>query len=123
MNAALPDIFETQMMDCFTDGDIQKAIDPEPVGRLCKPKGIAEAMLWMASDLGGFEPALPFRSMMPSRFERRVIAIIGRSRTGAEQSAVGEQAADFRKPHFAAQRPFLCRLHPGKSQPSNVTVK
>ena len=45
---------ETPMMDRFTGGGIQKAIDLEPVGRLGKPEEFAKAMLWMASDLGGF---------------------------------------------------------------------
>jgi NAD(P)-dependent dehydrogenase (short-subunit alcohol dehydrogenase family) len=54
VNAILPGNIETPMMDRFTGGDIQKAIDLEPVGRLGKPKEIAEAVLWMSSDLGGF---------------------------------------------------------------------
>jgi NAD(P)-dependent dehydrogenase (short-subunit alcohol dehydrogenase family) len=54
VNAVLPGNIETAMMDRFTGGDIQKAIDLEPVGRLGKPEEIAEAVLWMASDLGGF---------------------------------------------------------------------
>ena len=54
VNAVLPGNIETPMMDRFTGDDIQKAIDLEPVGRLGKPKEIAEAVLWMASDLGGF---------------------------------------------------------------------
>jgi NAD(P)-dependent dehydrogenase (short-subunit alcohol dehydrogenase family) len=54
VNAVLPGNIETPMMDRFTGGDIQKAIDLEPVGRLGKPEEIAEAVLWMASDLGDF---------------------------------------------------------------------
>ena len=54
VNAVLPGNIETPMMDRFTGDDIQKAIDLEPVGRLGKPEEIAEAVLWMASDLGGF---------------------------------------------------------------------
>lgn len=54
VNAVLPGNVETPMMDRFTGGDIQKAIDLEPVGRLGKPEEIAEAVLWMASDLGRF---------------------------------------------------------------------
>ena len=54
VNAVLPGNIETPMMDRFTGGDIQKAIGLEPVGRLGKPEEIAEAVLWMASDLGGF---------------------------------------------------------------------
>lgn len=54
VNAVLPGNIETAMMDRFTGGDIQKAIDLEPVGRLGRPEEIAEAVLWMASDLGGF---------------------------------------------------------------------
>jgi NAD(P)-dependent dehydrogenase (short-subunit alcohol dehydrogenase family) len=54
VNAVLPGNIETPMMDRFTGGDIQKAINLEPVGRLGKPEEIAEAVLWMASDLGGF---------------------------------------------------------------------
>ena len=54
VNAVLPGNIETPMMDRFTGGDIQKAIDLEPVGRLGKPGEVAEAVLWMASDLGGF---------------------------------------------------------------------
>ncbi len=54
VNAILPGNIETPMMDRFTGGDIQKAIDLEPVGRLGKPEEIAEAVLWMCSDLGGF---------------------------------------------------------------------
>jgi NAD(P)-dependent dehydrogenase (short-subunit alcohol dehydrogenase family) len=54
VNAVLPGNIETPMMDRFTGGDIQKAIDLEPVGRLGKPEEIAEAVLWMSSDLGAF---------------------------------------------------------------------
>jgi NAD(P)-dependent dehydrogenase (short-subunit alcohol dehydrogenase family) len=54
VNAILPGNIATPMMDRFTKGDIQKAIDLEPVGRLGKPEEIAEAVLWMCSDLGGF---------------------------------------------------------------------
>ena len=54
VNAVLPGNIETPMMDRFTGGDIQKAIELEPVGRLGKPEEIAEAVLWMCSDLGGF---------------------------------------------------------------------
>jgi NAD(P)-dependent dehydrogenase (short-subunit alcohol dehydrogenase family) len=54
VNAVLPGNIATEMMDRFTGGDIQKAIDLEPVGRLGKPEEIAEAVLWMCSDLGGF---------------------------------------------------------------------
>ncbi|RYH40605.1 MAG: glucose 1-dehydrogenase [Alcaligenaceae bacterium] len=54
VNAILPGNIATPMMERFTGGDIQKAIDLEPVGRLGKPEEIAEAVLWMSSDLGGF---------------------------------------------------------------------
>ncbi len=54
VNAVLPGNIETPMMDRFTGGDIQKAIDLEPVGRLGQPEEIAEAVLWMCSDRGGF---------------------------------------------------------------------
>src|SRR4051794_26317639 len=54
VNAVLPGNIATPMMDRFTGGDIQKAIDLEPIGRLGKPEEIAEAVLWMCSDLGGF---------------------------------------------------------------------
>ena len=54
MNAVLPGNIETPMMDRFTGGDPQKAIYLEPVGRLGRPEEIAEAVLWMCSDLGGF---------------------------------------------------------------------
>ncbi|MCJ2143194.1 SDR family NAD(P)-dependent oxidoreductase [Methylobacterium sp. E-066] len=54
VNAILPGNIETPMMDRFTGGDIQKAIDLEPVGRLGKPEEIAEAVLLMSSDLGAF---------------------------------------------------------------------
>jgi NAD(P)-dependent dehydrogenase (short-subunit alcohol dehydrogenase family) len=54
VNAVLPGNIATPMMDRFTGGNIQKAIDLEPVGRLGKPEEIAEAVLWMSSDLGAF---------------------------------------------------------------------
>ena len=54
VNCVLPGNIATPMMDRFTGGDIQKAIDLEPVGRLGKPEEIAEAVLWMCSDVGGF---------------------------------------------------------------------
>ena len=54
VNAILPGNIETPMMDRFTNGDIQKAIGLEPVGRLGKPEEIADAVLWMSADLGGF---------------------------------------------------------------------
>ena len=54
VNAILPGNIETPMMDRFTSGDIQKAIDLEPVGRLGRPEEIADAVLWMSADLGGF---------------------------------------------------------------------
>ncbi len=52
MNAVLPGNIETPMMDRFTAGDIRKAIDFEPVGRLGKPEEIADAVPWMSADLG-----------------------------------------------------------------------
>ncbi len=42
----------TPMMDRFTGGDIQKAIELEPVGRLGRPRRLPKAVLWMCSDLG-----------------------------------------------------------------------
>ena len=54
VNAVLPGNIETPMMDRFTGGDIRKAIELEPVGRLGRPEEIAEAVLWMSSDLGAF---------------------------------------------------------------------
>jgi NAD(P)-dependent dehydrogenase (short-subunit alcohol dehydrogenase family) len=54
VNAVLPGNIETPMMDRFTGGDIQKAIDLEPVGRLGKPEEIADAVLWLSADLGAF---------------------------------------------------------------------
>jgi len=54
VNAVLPGNIETPMMDRFTGGDIQKAIDLEPVGRLGKPEEIADAVLWMSAELGAF---------------------------------------------------------------------
>ncbi|HEX2554722.1 MAG TPA: glucose 1-dehydrogenase [Microvirga sp.] len=54
VSCVLPGNIATPMMDRFTGGEIQKAIDLEPVGRLGKPEEIAEAVLWMCSDLGGF---------------------------------------------------------------------
>ena len=54
VNAILPGNIETPMMDRFTDGDLQKAIAQEPIGRLGKPEEIAAAVIWMCSDLGGF---------------------------------------------------------------------
>jgi hypothetical protein len=42
---------QTVELDRFPGGDIQKAIDLEPGGRLAKPEEIAEALLLMASDL------------------------------------------------------------------------
>jgi len=53
VDAVLPGNIETPTMDRFTGDDVQKAIDLEPVGRLGKPEEIAEAVLWMCSDLGG----------------------------------------------------------------------
>jgi NAD(P)-dependent dehydrogenase (short-subunit alcohol dehydrogenase family) len=54
VNAVLPGNIETPMMDRFTGGDLEKAIALEPVGRLGKPEEIAEAVLWMSSDVGAF---------------------------------------------------------------------
>jgi len=54
VNAILPGNIATPMMERFTGGNLQKAIDLEPVGRLGKPEEIAAAVLWMCSDLGGF---------------------------------------------------------------------
>lgn len=54
VNAVLPGNIDTPMMDRFTGGDIQKAVDLEPVGRLGKPEEIADAVLWMSADLGAF---------------------------------------------------------------------
>jgi len=54
VNAVLPGNIATPMMDRFTGGDIQKAIDLEPIGRLGRPEEIAEAVLWMSADLGAF---------------------------------------------------------------------
>ena len=60
------------MMDRFTGGDIQKAIDLEPVGRLGKPEEIAEAVLWMCSDLGGFVTGASIVVEAAGRYSRSV---------------------------------------------------
>jgi len=54
VNAILPGNMETSMMDRFTNGDIQKAMELEPVGRLGRPEEIAHPVIWMSEDLGGF---------------------------------------------------------------------
>lgn len=54
MNAILPGNIEMPMMERFTGGDIQKAIDLEPVGRLGKPEEIADAVLLMSAVLGAY---------------------------------------------------------------------
>jgi NAD(P)-dependent dehydrogenase (short-subunit alcohol dehydrogenase family) len=54
VNAVLPGNIETPMMDRFTGGDIQKAIDLEPVGRLGKPEEIAGLCAYLASDEAAF---------------------------------------------------------------------
>ena len=54
VNAILPGNIRTPMTDRFTGGDLQRAIDLEPVGRLGKPEEIADAVLWISSDLSGF---------------------------------------------------------------------
>lgn len=54
VNAVLPGNIDTPMLHRSTGGDSEKAIQYEPVGRLGKPEEIAEAVLWMCSDLGGF---------------------------------------------------------------------
>jgi NAD(P)-dependent dehydrogenase (short-subunit alcohol dehydrogenase family) len=51
VNAVLPGNIATALIDRFTAGDIQEAIDLEPVGR---PEEIAEAMLWVCLDLSEF---------------------------------------------------------------------
>ena len=54
VNAVLPGNIETPMMDRFTGGDIQKAIDLEPVGRLGKPEEIGHAVAFLASPLSDY---------------------------------------------------------------------
>lgn len=54
VNAILPGNIATPMMDRFTGGNLDLAIEQEPVGRLGKPEEIAAAVLWMCSDLGAF---------------------------------------------------------------------
>ena len=42
------------MMELFHGGDIQKAIDLEPVDAWASPKIFGYAVLWMSADLGAF---------------------------------------------------------------------
>ena len=107
VNAVLPGNIETPMMDRFTGGDIQKAIDLEPVGRLGKPEEIAEAVLWMCSDLG----ALRHRRIDLGR--RRMVALIAlrEVRQDADQApritAIGRRARRMVHRHRADRPAFL----------------
>lgn len=59
------------MMNGCTDDDIQKAIDLKLIRRLGKPGEIAEAVLWMCSDLGGFVTGAA-TVMADGRSDRRI---------------------------------------------------
>ena len=57
INAICPGIIETPMMDRFSGGTPegrQRVIDQEPIGRMGRPEEIAEAVLWLCSNGGGF---------------------------------------------------------------------
>ena len=57
INAICPGIIETPMMDRFSGGTPegrQRVIDQEPIGRMGRPQEIAEAVLWLCSNGGGF---------------------------------------------------------------------
>ena len=57
INAICPGIIETPMMDRFSGGTPegrQRVIDQEPIGRMGRPEEIADAVLWLCSNGGGF---------------------------------------------------------------------
>lgn len=57
INAVCPGFIDTPMMDRFSGGTPEgreKIEEQEPIGRAGKPEEIANAVLWLCSDLGSF---------------------------------------------------------------------
>jgi NAD(P)-dependent dehydrogenase (short-subunit alcohol dehydrogenase family) len=57
VNAVCPGIIDTPMMQRFTEGTSEgreRVIAQEPIGRMGNPEEIAEAVLWLCSDVAAF---------------------------------------------------------------------
>jgi NAD(P)-dependent dehydrogenase (short-subunit alcohol dehydrogenase family) len=57
INAVCPGTIHTEMIDRFTHGDqhmLEEFAEGEPVGRMGTPEEVANAVIWLCSDLAGF---------------------------------------------------------------------
>ncbi|MBQ8149896.1 MAG: 3-oxoacyl-ACP reductase FabG [Clostridia bacterium] len=53
-NCLCPGVIRTDMLACYTDGDLAALADETPLGRLGTPEDVAAAVCWLADDSASF---------------------------------------------------------------------
>ena len=54
VNAVCPGVIKTDMLNCFTDEDLQSLADETPLGRLGTVQDVADMVQFLLSDKAGF---------------------------------------------------------------------